>query len=99
MIRYMRDTNTVSHLIRGNATVGRRVVRVPMARLCISAITKGELWFGLARPPGATRFHAAVAEFLRASMCCRGTVTRRTATGRPGPLSNFRDDRLGCSTC
>jgi tRNA(fMet)-specific endonuclease VapC len=65
MIRYMLDTNTVSHFIRGNATVARRVVKVPMASLCISAITKGELLFGLAKRAGATRLHAAVTEFLR----------------------------------
>src|ERR1700728_3994865 len=65
MIRYMLDTNTVSHLIRGNTAVVRRILRVPMASLCISAITKGELLFGLARRAGATRLHAAVTEFLR----------------------------------
>jgi tRNA(fMet)-specific endonuclease VapC len=65
MTRYMLDTNTVSHLIRGHAAVARRVVNLPMASLCISAITKGELQFGFAKRAGATRLHAAVAEFLR----------------------------------
>jgi tRNA(fMet)-specific endonuclease VapC len=65
MICYMLDTNTVSHLIRGHAAVARRVVGVPMASLCISAITKGELLFGLAKRTGATRLHALVTEFLR----------------------------------
>jgi tRNA(fMet)-specific endonuclease VapC len=65
MIRYMLDTNTVSHLIRGHATVARRVVGLPMASLCISAVTKGELLFGLAKRTGAARLHAAVTEFLR----------------------------------
>jgi tRNA(fMet)-specific endonuclease VapC len=61
----MLDTNTVSHLVRGHAAVARRVVRVPMASLCISAITKGELLFGLAKRTGATRLHGVVSEFLR----------------------------------
>jgi tRNA(fMet)-specific endonuclease VapC len=61
----MLDTNTVSLLIRENKAVVRRVVAVPMASLCISAITQGELLFGLARRPAATRLHRAVRELLR----------------------------------
>ena len=61
----MLDTNTVSHLIKAHPAVGRRVVAVPMASLCISAITEGELQFGLARRPEATRLHLAVRELLR----------------------------------
>lgn len=65
MKRYMLDTNTVSHLLKGHPSVSRRVVAVPMAALCISAITEGELLFGLARRPDAHRLHAAVREFLK----------------------------------
>jgi tRNA(fMet)-specific endonuclease VapC len=65
MTRYMLDTNTVSHLIKGQLTVARRVVAVPMASLCISSITAGELLFGLAKRPDAKRLHAVVKEFLR----------------------------------
>lgn len=65
MKRYMLDINTVSHLIKGHPAVARRVVAVPMASLCISAITEGELFFGLAKRPGAKRLHNIVREFLR----------------------------------
>lgn len=65
MRRYMLDTNTVSHLIKAHPAVGRRVVASPMASLCISAITEGELLFGLAKRPEAKRLHLAVREFLR----------------------------------
>lgn len=61
----MLDTNTVSHLIKEHPAVARRVVAVPMASLCISAITEGELFFGLAKRPDAKRLHLAVREFLR----------------------------------
>ena len=61
----MLDTNTVSHLIRQHPAVTPRVVAAPMASLCISAITEGELLFGLARRPDARRLHLAVEEFLR----------------------------------
>ncbi len=65
MTRYLLDTNTLSHLIRQQPAVCQRLQSVPMAALCISAITEGELRFGLARRPEATRLHAAVAELLK----------------------------------
>ena len=65
MTRYMLDTNAISLLIRADPTVSRRVTTTPMASLCMSAITLGELLFGLAKRPGATRLHLAVRELLR----------------------------------
>lgn len=65
MTRYMLDTNTVSHFISEHPAVVRRVLAVPMAVVCISSITEGELLFGLARRPEAKRLHMAVREFLR----------------------------------
>jgi tRNA(fMet)-specific endonuclease VapC len=65
MNRYMLDTNTVSYLLRGHPAVVRRVVEAPMAALCISAITEGELLFGLVKRPEAKRLQIAVQEFLR----------------------------------
>ena len=65
MTRYMLDTNTVSHLLKRHPVVARRVVAVPITSVCISAITQGELLFGLARRPDATALHNAVWELLR----------------------------------
>jgi len=65
MKRYMLDTNTVSHLIKAHPAVARRVVAAPMASLCVSAITEGELLFGLAKRPDAKQLHLAVRELLR----------------------------------
>jgi len=65
MKRYMLDTNTVSHLLRGHPCVARRVVAAPMAALCVSAVTEGELAFGLAKRPDSTRLQLAVGQFLR----------------------------------
>lgn len=65
MIRYMLDTNMVSHLLRQNAMAVQRARSVPISALCISAITEGELLFGLAKRPEARRLHGAVKEFLR----------------------------------
>lgn len=65
MKRYMLDTNTVSHLLREHPAVVRRVLSAPITALCISAITEGELLFGLAKRPDAKRLHVAGREFLR----------------------------------
>jgi tRNA(fMet)-specific endonuclease VapC len=61
----MLDTNTVSHLIKEHPAAVRHLVAMPMADLSISAITHGELMFGLAKRPDAKRLHLAVAEFLK----------------------------------
>ena len=46
-MRYMLDTHAVSHLIKKHSAMLARVTAVPMASLCISSITEGELLFGL----------------------------------------------------
>ena len=65
MTHYMLDTNIVGHLLRQHPAVARRVVATPMASLCVSAITMGELLYGLAKRPAATRLHGAVTAFLQ----------------------------------
>ena len=62
--QYMLDTNMVSHLIKTHPNVARHMVSVPMASLCISSITEGELLFGLAKRPEAKRLHIAVRALL-----------------------------------
>jgi len=63
--RYLLDTNTASYIIKGNnPAVDRRLARVPMAKLAVSAVTEGELRFGAARLPHATRLHALIEDFL-----------------------------------
>lgn len=62
---YLLDTNTVSHLIKRHPQVTQHLLAVPMHSVCISAITAGELAFGLAKRPEAVALKAAVIEFLR----------------------------------
>lgn len=62
---YLLDTNTVSHLIKRHPQVTQRLLAVPMHTVCISAITAGELAFGLAKRPQAVALKVAVHEFLR----------------------------------
>jgi len=63
--RYMLDTNIASYVIKGNpAIVSERLCEVPMASLCISAVTQAELLRGVERKPGAARLRELVDEFL-----------------------------------
>lgn len=63
-VRRMLDTNIVSGLVKGHPEISRRIVATPMMLLCISAITLGEVRFGLAKRPKVKRLHAAVDELL-----------------------------------
>ena len=62
---YMLDTNTVSHIIKRHPQATAHLLAVPMHSVCISAITAGDLAFGLAKRPQAVALQAAVQEFLR----------------------------------
>ncbi len=63
--RYMLDTNAASYVIKGTyPAIRRRLARVPMASVCVSAITEAELLFGVARRPEAPGLATAVGEFL-----------------------------------
>lgn len=65
MTRYLLDTNTISHLVRGHPAVDRHISAVPMTLLCTSAVIEGELLYGLARRPEAVRLRALVMELLK----------------------------------
>ena len=65
MTRRMLDTNTVRHLVRQHPGVMRRIAHMRMMDLCLSAVSEGELLFGLARRPEAHGLHAAMREFLK----------------------------------
>lgn len=63
--RYMLDTNIASYIVRGpGPALTARLVTVPMALLCVSSVTQGELLYGLARKPDATHLQIAVQAFL-----------------------------------
>lgn len=96
--RYLLDTNTACYLIKGNVpAVRRRVVRVPMAQVAISAVTEGELRYGVARRSDATRLTGVVEEFLLRvtalpwdSEAARHYVQIRAALERQGrPMGNL----------
>ncbi len=63
--RYLLDTNMVSFAIKGNfPSVRHHLRRVPLSDVAISAITEGELRFGVIHNPHATNLRRIVDEFL-----------------------------------
>jgi tRNA(fMet)-specific endonuclease VapC len=61
---YMIDTNTVSYIINGRSKEARRQLDKHLAETVISAVTEGELRYGLARKPEAHKLKDAVEAFL-----------------------------------
>lgn len=64
MKHYMLDTNIVSHFLKAHPIVTKNVTSKPIPSICISAITKGELQYGVAKRPEAKRLHLVVEKFL-----------------------------------
>ncbi len=61
----MLDTNTASYIIKGNPPATReRLLDIPMANVCVSAITEAELLRGVAKKPEAKQLPLIVREFL-----------------------------------
>ncbi|MBB5061671.1 tRNA(fMet)-specific endonuclease VapC [Granulicella aggregans] len=64
--QYMLDTNMASYIIKGtHPNVSSRLTQVPMDQLLISAVTEGELIYGLERKPNATALRRLVESFLQ----------------------------------
>ncbi|MDO4698834.1 MAG: type II toxin-antitoxin system VapC family toxin [Pasteurellaceae bacterium] len=63
-MRYMLDTNMISHILKQHPNVMAKLLAVPMSSLYISAITEAEIHYGLAKKPEAYRLHKAVQELL-----------------------------------
>jgi tRNA(fMet)-specific endonuclease VapC len=65
-VRYLLDTNVVSHVIRAkDASLLARLIETPVGRIAISSVSLAELEYGwqrAGRPPGLRR---RIDEFLR----------------------------------
>ena len=67
---YMLDTDTVSYLVRGKTpALDVRLAAVSPKHLCISAVTRGELLYGLKLKDGAHRLAQLVDQFLFRVQC------------------------------
>jgi Predicted nucleic acid-binding protein, contains PIN domain len=62
---YMLDTNIVSHVIKGDMLhISHRLAKLPMEEIVISAVTEGELLFGLAKRGYPLALSERVQQFL-----------------------------------
>jgi tRNA(fMet)-specific endonuclease VapC len=64
VMRYMLDSNIVSHAIRRQPNVVARLESVSVEECCISAVVRGELRFGVANNPSATKLARLVEAFF-----------------------------------
>ncbi len=63
---YLLDTDTASFIIKGrSAAIEAKLAAVPPDRVCISAVTRAELMYGLWRIAPSHRLHLGVQAFLR----------------------------------
>lgn len=62
----MLDTDIASYIIKRHPpAIERRLAELPLSHVCVSAITRAELMYGLARLPKAHQLHVGVRAFLR----------------------------------
>ncbi len=70
MALYMLDTDTVSYLVRGKTpALDARVAAASPKQLCISAVTRGELLYGLKLKDGAHRLTQLIDQLLVRVQC------------------------------
>jgi tRNA(fMet)-specific endonuclease VapC len=62
----MLDTDTASFVIKGRSpAVAAKLAEIPPSMVCVSAMTRAELQYGLKRLPAAHRLHLGVRQFCR----------------------------------
>ncbi len=67
---YMLDTDTASYLIRGKTpSLDARVAATPPKHVWISAVTRGELLYGIKLKDGAHRLAQVIDQFLIRVQC------------------------------
>jgi tRNA(fMet)-specific endonuclease VapC len=64
-VLYLLDTNICSAIVKRDAAVRSKLQTIDPADVCISAITRAEIRFGLARRPEATKLAEAVNAVLQ----------------------------------
>ena len=62
---YLLDTNTISHIVKNQQKVIKRLVSIPMSAIYISSITYAEIQYGLAKRPGAKTLKNIINELLK----------------------------------
>lgn len=68
-MRYMLDTNISSYIIKGGyGAVEQHLMNTPPWDVCISAVTRAELMYGLKALSPTHRLHVAVHRFLNVTL-------------------------------
>ncbi len=80
----MLDTNMATYLVSGRSQAARRTLQEVRenSRITLSAISQGELCFGLESKPGAFRLRSAIEEFLDAIQIIEWDSNAAVAYGR-----------------
>ena len=70
MVRYMLDTDIATYAIRGRMpALDARIAQAVPKELCISAVTRAELLYGVKLKEGAERLSRLVDQFLERVAC------------------------------
>lgn len=65
-VLHMLDTDIASYVIKGRSPeVETKLMAIVPSMVCISAVTRAELMYGLKRLPAGHRLHLAVRQFLK----------------------------------
>ena len=95
-VRFLLDTNAASYVInRKSPAMDRRLARVPMPELAVSAVTEGELRYGAARI-GSFRLQATLDQFLAAVTVLPWDSKTAQAYGRLRAALEREGRLLGC---
>src|SRR5260221_13252148 len=63
---HLLDTDTASYIIkRRSPAIEPKLAEIPTDRVCVSAVTRAELMYGLKRLPPSHRLHVGVSLFLK----------------------------------
>jgi tRNA(fMet)-specific endonuclease VapC len=63
---HLLDTDTASFVIKGRPPgIEEKLAAIPPDRVCVSAVTRAELMYGLKRLPPSHRLHVGVRQFFK----------------------------------
>lgn len=63
---HLLDTDTASFIVKGRSSaIEAKLASVPPDRVCVSAVTRAELMYGLKRLPPSHRLQVGVRQFLK----------------------------------
>lgn len=95
MALYMLDTDMASYAIQGRGEVKSRLLSIPPSSVCISAVTRAELLYGLQRLPADHGLHNLVGRFLDLVQTLSWGVVRGSAGDPAAWYASIRHQLVG----